>query len=145
MNATQILEYAEQEGIHLKTEGFSLEVDAPQGLLTPDLVREITANKAGLLLELGTLIKGVSITELKNLAGDDWPELENNQTDLEHFANLVAARHMRERGEIPADYIAVTHCQGCGTVPVFAGVPETVIGCPWCFNHHSGRPVPRIL
>ena len=91
-----------------------------------------------------SVVRGIPLAELKRLAGDDWPEFENNQTDLEHFANLVAARHMRERGEIPANYTAVTNCQSCGAVPIFAGVPETVIGCPWCFNRINGRPMPEV-
>ena len=145
MNVAQVLEFVAQADIHLKAEGFHLQIDAPKDIVTPDLLKEIKVNKTDLLFQLDTLIKGIPITELKRLAGDDWPELESNQTDLEHFANLIAARHMRERGEIPADYTAFTHCQGCGTVPIFAGVPESVIGCPWCFNRHSRRPIPRIL
>ena len=41
---------------------------------------------------------------------------------------------MRERGEVPPHYTAVTNCQRCGTVPVWPGCPSEVIACPWCFT-----------
>ena len=88
------------------------------------------------------VINGIPLAELRRLAADDWPELENNPINLGYFASLVSARQMRERGEVPPNYTEITSCQGCGTVPIFAGVPESVIGCPWCFNRHSGRPIP---
>lgn len=89
-------------------------------------------------------VHGVSLAELRELAGADWPELEANPEQLECFADMVAVRHMRERGEVPPSYTAVTVCAGCGSVPIFEGVGPTVEGCPWCFNRAAGRPVPRV-
>jgi hypothetical protein len=47
---------------------------------------------------------------------------------------LLTAIQMRERGEVPPHYTAVTNCQRCGTVPVWPGCPSEVIACPWCFT-----------
>jgi hypothetical protein len=89
-------------------------------------------------------VHGVSLAELRELAGKDWPELEANPELLECFADMVAVRHMRERGEVPPSYTAVTVCAGCGPVPIFPGVAKKVEGCPWCLNRAAGRPVPRV-
>lgn len=87
---------------------------------------------------------GVPLTELRDLAGPDWPELEADQSKLESFAKMISTRHMRERGQAPPSYTAVTVCRHCGPVPIHPGVAKTVEGCVWCFNRHAGQPVPRV-
>lgn len=82
--------------------------------------------------------------ELRQAAGKDWPELAANPVLLECFAHMVAIRKMRERGEVPPSYTATTICAHCGPVPIFPGVAEKVLGCPWCFNRVAGRPVPKV-
>ena len=88
-------------------------------------------------------IHGIPLTELRELAGKDWPDLEANPALLECFTEIVSIRKMRERGEVPPTYTAVTVCRHCGPVPIFPGVAERVEGCVWCFNRVAGRPVPR--
>lgn len=86
---------------------------------------------------------GIPLTELRELAGPDWSELEADTELLECFANMVSVRKMRERGEVPPHYTETTICRHCGPVPIFEGAGPTVEGCPWCFNRAAGRPAPR--
>ncbi len=46
---------------------------------------------------------------------------------------------MRERGEVPSNYTSTTICRHCrGPVPIYPGMAERVLGCPWCFNREKG-------
>jgi hypothetical protein len=85
-----------------------------------------------------------TLEKLKADLGDEWDEVRSDPRQLRAFALAVEARSLRESGRIPHHYTAVTECAGCGVVPIFAGAPEKVIGCPWCFNRLKGLPVPRI-
>lgn len=103
------------------------------------------ATGAANLLRNGAVeqLHGIPIAELRELAGKDWPECERDPALLEAFAHMVSIRKMRERGEAPPHYTEVTTCAGCGPVPIFPGVAERVLGCPWCLNRAAGKPIPR--
>ena len=79
----------------------------------------------------------------------EWSELLENDNEELTAAELPVAiemieiSKMRERGVIPDHYTAETECKHCGPVPIFAGCPPIIIGCPWCFNRIKGLPVPR--
>lgn len=88
-------------------------------------------------------IHGIPLSELRALAGPDWPEVEADPALLENLARAVSTRRMRDRGEVPPSYTSNTVCAGCGPVPIFEGAPDRVMGCPWCFNRAAGRPGPR--
>ncbi len=81
--------------------------------------------------------------------GSEWSELlENKSRELEEHqipvaTDMVAIIEMRERGIVPDHYNSETECKHCGTVPIFEGCPPKVMGCPWCFNRHTGLPVPN--
>lgn len=85
---------------------------------------------------------GLTLADLRDAAGPDWPEVQVNPVLLETLAHAVSVRRMRERGEVPPGYTSTTICAHCGPVPIFEGVPERVLGCPWCFNRAAGRPMP---
>jgi len=85
---------------------------------------------------------GIPIRELRAEAGDDWLEIIADKSQFEAFAQTLLVTRMRERGEVPSHYTAVTECRFCGIVPIFEGCPHKVGGCPWCFNRVSGRPMP---
>lgn len=88
-------------------------------------------------------VHGLTLAEIRRAAGEDWPSLEADSAMLSAFAHALQARRMRERGDVPSHYTAVTHCRGCGPVPIFSGVPKMVEGCPWCFVRVTGGIVPR--
>jgi len=136
-----------RHGVVLTANGGRLDVKAPRGVLTPGLIAKLKAHKPALLQALGQRraesIHGVSMAELKTLAGEDWYWLNEDPARLEAFAHVVMTRRMRERGEVPPEYTAITECAGCGPVPVWAGCPPAVLACPWCFNRLRGLLVPR--
>ena len=86
---------------------------------------------------------GLTQDELKAVAGEEWPKIENDNPTLEALAQAIQTRRMREHGEVPPHYTEVTVCAHCGPVPIFPGVGEQVEGCPWCFNRVRGLSVPR--
>ena len=81
-------------------------------------------------------------SELQKQAGDDWLEVANDPDQLRCFADMLAIEDMRQRGIVPDHYSATTECKGCGPVPIFEGLPNTIRGCPWCFNRLKGLPMP---
>ncbi|MFB3107361.1 MAG: hypothetical protein ACE1ZA_20905, partial [Pseudomonadales bacterium] len=76
-------------------------------------------------------------------AGPDWPEIEHDPPTLEALANSITICRMRERGEVPSNYTSTTVCAHCGPVPIYPGMAERVLGCPWCFNRVKGLPMPK--
>ena len=143
-----LIALCQRHGIVLTANGGRLDVKAPRGMLTPALIAKLKAHKPALMQALGqrrpTSIHGVSLAELKTLAGEDWRWLEEAPARLEAFAHAVMTRRMRERGEVPPDYTGITECAGCGPVPIWVGCPPAVLGCPWCFNRLRGLPVPNL-
>jgi hypothetical protein len=135
-----------RHGVVLTANGGRLDVKAPRGVLTPALIAKLKANKPALLQALGRRrpesIHGVRLAELRTLAGEDWPWLNEEPARLEAFAHAVMTRRMRERGEVPPEYTASTLCAGCGPVPIWASCPPAVLSCPWCFNRLRGLPLP---
>jgi hypothetical protein len=91
---------------------------------------------------LSIKLSGITLADLKRLAGDEWGEIKDSPEELRAFAHLVAARRMRERGEVPKDYTAKTECPHCGVVPIWEGAPDKVLSCVWCFNRVDGKPMP---
>ncbi len=101
-----------RHGVVLTANGGRLDVRAPRGILTPALVAKLKANKPALLHALGQRhpesIHGVRLAELKALAGEDWRWLNEESARLEAFAHVVMTRRLRERGEVPPEYTAIT-------------------------------------
>ncbi len=151
MNTAELLNEVTRRGIKLKPDGDALCYTAPKDLLTPELMAKLKAHKTELLdiltkpgAERIAQDHGLTMADLQQAAGPDWPEIENDNATLEALARAIQTRRMRERGEIPPHYTSTTVCAHCGSVSIFAGVAERVEGCPWCFNRLAGRPVPRM-
>ncbi len=150
MNTAELLTEVQRRGIQLRAEGASLRYRAPKGTLTADLRAKLQAHKAELLtaLEKPTAERiaqdhGLTLADLKQAAGPDWSEIEHDPATLEALANSIQLRRMRERSEVPSNYTSTTICAHCGPVPIYPGMAEHVLGCPWCFNRVKGLPVPK--
>jgi len=134
MSALPAISEISEQGITARIEGDELVVTAPKGTLTPDVIAKLKSRKPELL----RLLK-----ELRERAGPDWEEVSGDPAKLKAFAELVLITEMREKGIVPDHYTATTECKRCGPVPIFDGLPETIKGCPWCFNRLKGLPVPN--
>lgn len=142
MNVAQLIEQVHAAGGRIEAKGATLKLAAPKPL--PDaLMAELRLHKPDLLAYLTAQCHGLTVDDLRALAGPDWPEVERDPALLETLVHAVQTRRMRERGAVPAHYAASTICAHCGPVPIFVGAPARVMGCPWCFNRAAGRPVPR--
>ena len=151
MNTAELLTEVQRRGIQLRAEGASLHYQAPKGTLTADLRAKLKAHKAELLtaLEKPTAERiardhGLTLADLQQAAGPDWPEIENDPATLGALANSITIRRMRKHGEVPSNYTSTTVCAHCGPVPIYPGMAERVLGCPWCFNRVKGLPVPKV-
>jgi hypothetical protein len=144
VNAGELVNELAHQGIQLWSDGDQLRFRAPKGVITPELKSRLKAHKPQILDVLRKAIHyGIQINELRELAGDDWPEIENDPDTLNSFAHAIATRRMRESGRRPGHYTEVSTCKGCGIVWLWQGASEHVEGCPWCFNRVKGVAVPH--
>ena len=151
MSAAVLLAEIQQLGVCLEAKGDTLHAEAPEDILTPELVAKLKAHKAELLTALEKPVAeriaqahGLTLADLQQAAGPVWPEIEHDSATLEALANSITIRRMRERGEVPSNYTSTTICRHCGgPVPIYPGMAERVLGCPWCFNRAKGLPVPK--
>ena len=132
MSALPIFSELSGKGIRVRVDGPDL-VLSPKKALTSKLASKIKKEKPALIR---------SLLEIQQKAGADWDEIANDPEQLKAFAELLMIAAMREKGIVPDHYTATTECSGCGTVPIFEGVPESVGACPWCFNRLKGLPMP---
>ena len=133
MSALPLLIEFSDKGIKVRVDGLDL-VLTPRKALTSNLALRVKKEKSALL---------TSLDKIRQKAGDDWEEVNNDPEQLKAFADLLAIEDMRLSGIVPDHYTSETECKRCGTVPIFAGCPPKIIGCPWCFNRLKGLPIPR--
>ena len=147
MSALTVLQETTRLGICLEAVGEDLRIRAPKGALTAEIQHRLKQNKSSLLSLLRLPgqpeLYGLTLDDLEEIAGAEWPEVRDHPKQLEAFAHMVATRRLRELGEVPQHYSTVTRCDGCGPVWLWPGAPNRVMACPWCFNRFAGRPVPR--
>lgn len=72
---------------------------------------------------------------------EDWRCGDITPETVAAFAGALVERRQMNEGQVPTHYTSEATCQGCG--PVWLWFPGTVLGCPWCWNRISGRPIPR--
>ena len=87
----------------------------------------------------------ITEAELKESAGEDWEGMKDNPELLEAFKSAVQDQKIKERGGVPLDYTATTHCKNCGDVfvPPALASGGNVLGCPWCWNKANSLPIPK--
>ncbi len=141
MNPAELLDEIQNRGIRLEARQDMLCFQAPKGTLTPELRQALRQHKPGLLRILPNAYYGIPVLELRQIAGDEWDTI--TEEERQALAKAIHIRRMRERGEVPPHYTATTICDHCGPVPSFPGVGPRVTGCVWCFRRAKGLPVPR--
>ena len=80
-------------------------------------------------------------SELQVQAAGDWGEIKADIGKLIAFASLEAIRQIRESGNCPDTYTAITNCRNCGDVPIFENCLPRVDGCVWCLNGLTAPPI----
>ena len=64
----------------------------------------------------------------------------NNET-LSAFPLSLTYRRYMNQGIRPPTYNKPALCKNCG--PVWLWFSDEVLGCPWCWNRATGKPIPR--
>ena len=158
MSAAQTLAAAHAAGVRLGLDGADLLIESDREP-PPQLLDALRRDKPEILALLRTRdtgevsppatatqspnLHGLTLAELEEAAGEDWPEVRDDPAMLEALAHAVVTRHQRERGECPPHWTEHCECAGCGPVYLWPGSTARVLGCPWCFNRAEGRPIPR--
>jgi hypothetical protein len=158
VSAAQTLAAAHAAGVRLGLDGADLLLESdrepPPQLLDalrrdkPEIVALLRTRDTGEVSPPATAtqspnLHGLTLAELEEAAGEDWPEVRDDPTVLQALAHAVVTRRQRERGECPPHWTERCECAGCGPVYLWPGSPARVLGCPWCFNRAEGRPIPR--
>ena len=158
MSIAETLAAAQAAGVWLGLDGTDLLIEADSAP-PPELLDALRRDKPEILALLRTRetgeedpaatgtespnLHGLTLEELEEVAGEDWPEVRDDTDVLEALAHAVVTRRQREQGERPPHWTETCECAGCGPVFLWAGSPTRVLGCPWCFNRVEERPIPR--
>ena len=103
------LDLLTDRGLSVTADGDRLIV-SPSDRLDDGLRTFIRQHKPEILQTLRGTVHGISLTELREAAGPDWPVLESDHELLETFALAVCTRRLRELGDVPSNYTAVSEC-----------------------------------
>lgn len=159
MNTATLIHKLQLQKVRLTAVGDKIEIDGPEDAITDAVIDKLRERKSDLLkyLHLSGILKKAGI----EASGEDWivtiNDLQGALSDddlhdpqlmtlkgLEALASAVRATRMREQGQIPPGWSAITSCRHCGPVPIWKGCPPDVQGCPWCLNRLAGQPMPTI-
>ena len=158
MSAVETLAAAQAAGVRVGMDGMELLLEAdnapPAELLDalrhdkPEILallrtRETSEETPPARISESPNLHGLTLAELEEAGGEDWPEVRDDPDALEALAHAVITRRQREQGERPLHWTETCECAGCGPVLLWAGSPARVLGCPWCFNRVEERPIPR--
>ncbi len=149
MNAESIIRQAHQAGINLFLAGDRIAA-RPKSKLSANLrelikthrqevVRYLSAKSPQSRLirlaiqegvsEQGLVLDEKEITDL--MPPSDWSDVANCTTDeLKAWGASLAMRAVRYRGQVPAGWDQVAHCQQCG--PVYSFHNLDTLSCGWC-------------
>lgn len=106
----------------------------PRSALTDEHRNLIRSHKPALL---------AALSDLRAAAGPDWPAVKDDPAALAALRDALEVGRLRDQGIRPATYTKPAFCDGCGPVWLWEEAPDHVVGCVWCFNRATGRPIPR--
>jgi hypothetical protein len=128
-----------ERGVILSRNGDRLHVDAPKGVVTPELREMLVRYKVDLLDVLTTMripataadraetpktFHGYTLADLHAAAHpDEWAEVKDMPETLEVFARSLLERRQIEAGVVPERFTKLARCSGCGAVMVPATWP----------------------
>ena len=132
-NAQALLKYAKSCNININVEKKKLKIRAPKGLLSPEFKRCLIEHKQSLIFLISHY--GFSQEELQRAAGEDWPDIKDNDKAIFALADALYKQRLIEQGKVPPSYTATAICASCGLVaipPAFKG-NGYIYSCPWCW------------
>lgn len=72
---------------------------------------------------------------------ESWQKDRIGDAALKAFTDSLTERVEINLGTRPSHYIRTAYCKYCG--PIWLWFDGHVLGCPWCWNRFSGKPIPR--
>ncbi len=109
------------------------EISLPQPVLVQPVLEPSSDGPEVLQHDAGANLHGYTLAELEALAGpEDWAEAKEDPAMVSAFALALVWQHMRAEGEHPSHYTRTVECARCGPVRLWEGLPDKVLGCPWC-------------
>ncbi len=136
MNALPLISEFSDRGITATVTGADLNLDAPKGALTPELISSLQKDKRDVILWLD---------KLRNELGDHWQEVSNDPAQLKAAADSLMIDMQRKWGVTPAHYTVTVQCQTCSQdVPHFPVTGDTIRACTWCANGLTAPPIPGV-
>ncbi|MFC1796068.1 hypothetical protein ACFL1V_03125 [Pseudomonadota bacterium] len=157
MEAESIIQQADQAGIEISLDGNKIAVK-PISKLSADLRELIRVHREEvvqylsckttpaelirLAIQSGVFDQGILLDE-KEIAAllppTDWRDVTNCSTDeFKAWAAALAMRAVRYRGQVPAGWSKVAHCEECG--PVYSFHDQDTLSCGWCEMTRAGKP-----
>jgi hypothetical protein len=72
-------------------------------------------------------------------------EIESLADALESLSAAQVGRERMDKGLPPLEWgePVARSCEGCGPVLLWAGCPDVVKACPWCFRRKAGKAIAR--
>jgi hypothetical protein len=162
VNAVALIADLSRAGVRLERRGDRLHVEAPKGIVTPELRLTLTQNKADLLAVLSDPLRshlldlafaeGIDAELIQRLPADDVEACAGLSADvLTAYVRALRDSDLRARGKVPSDETAAAMCQHCGPVfvapevasaaPMVDGWPR-LLGCGWCHTRNRAS-IPR--
>jgi len=109
--------------------------------------RDSEEGDSRLLEDLAGACRGLDITPAEvqeALAAEDiedWGKGAIRSDTLATLARSLAQRREMDQGKRPAYSTEHATCRHCG--PVWLWFSGEVLGCPWCWNRATDKPIPR--
>ena len=154
MSAAETLAAAQAAGVRLGLDGTDLLIESDHDP-PPELLDALRRDKPEILALLRTRevgeetaasqrppqspnLHGLTLAELEEAAGEDWPEVRDDPAVLEALAHAVVTRRQRERGECPPHWTEHCECAGCGPVYLWRGSPASGARLPLVLQPRRG-------
>ncbi len=105
----------------------------------------IALRKSKLFEALATICQNLPITAIEVHEAlsqqdiEDWYNDKMSINELEAFSSSLVQRKVMDQGKTPSHYTQKAICKWCG--PIWLWISEEVLGCPWCWNRATGKPI----
>lgn len=156
MSAAALLHDLARRGIRAEAKAGRLVIDAPTGVLTPELREALKGSKVELLALLSGPSSAAPDRLQSVLAAAGLPLSLLNRDDAQRgvidamadgelvgYAYALHSSAEREAGRQPPDWDHPSRCALCGPVWLWEGAGALVLSCPWCHNRRAGASIPR--
>lgn len=149
--AIDILSEIEASGGTAKLAGDNIQLSAPEPL--PDALMSKARRHKPELLDALKRLHGLTLHELRELAGEDWAFLSRTAEALEGYAMFIMDQRAWKAGRVPLSWTYTAVCPKCGPIFINENLAMAVLSnppkvsllknCPWCPRREQGLTYPK--